>query len=107
MKTELGTKLIYHQKDGRIEAHLFYSVLTYAILKSITYKLALKDVHISWQGIKQIQKTHMRSDTMFTTTSGYRVQIRQTAQPEEEARNIYSLLNIRVHKDSVSQKIRL
>jgi transposase len=40
MKTELGTRPIYHQKDGRIEVHLFYSILAYAILKSITYKLA-------------------------------------------------------------------
>lgn len=39
---------------------------------------------------------------MFTTTNGYSVQIRQTAQPEEEARKIYSLLDIRVHKNSVS-----
>jgi transposase len=58
MKNELETRPIYHQKDGRIEVHLFYSKLAYAILKSITYTLAPKDVHISLQGIKQIQKTY-------------------------------------------------
>jgi len=107
MKTELGTRPIYHQKDGRIEVHLFYSVLAYAILKSITYKLALEDVHISWQSIKQILQTHMRSDIMFNTTNGYRVRNRQTAQPEAEAKKIYSLLNIKVSKNTVSQKYRL
>ena len=107
LKTELGTRPIHHQKDGRIEAHLFYSVLAYAILKSITYKLSLKDVHISWQSIKQILKTHIRSDTMFNTPDGFRVLIRQTAQPEEEAKKIYSLLNIKIHKKTATQKFRL
>ena len=107
LKTELGTRSIHHQKDGRIEAHLFYSVLAYAILKSITYKPSLKDVHISWQSIKQILKTHMRTDTIFNTTDGYRVQIRQTAQPEEEAKKIYSLLDINIHKNTATQKFRL
>jgi len=103
----LGTRPIHHQKDGRIEAHLFYSVLAYAILKSITYKPSLQDVHISWQSIKQILKAHMRTDTIFNTTDGYRVQIRQTAQPEEEAKKIYSLLDIKIHKNTATQKFRL
>ena len=107
MKTELGTRPIYHQKDGRIEVHLFYSVLAYAILKSITYKLALEDVHISWQSIKQILQTYMCSDTIFNTTDVYRVRNKQTAQPEAEAKKIYSLLNIKVSQNTVSQKYRL
>ena len=107
MKTELGTKLIYHQKDGRIKVHLFYSVLAYAILKSITYKLALEDVHISWKSIKQILQTYMCSDTIFNTTDVYRVRNKQTTQPEAKAKKIYSLLNIKVSKNTVSQKYRL
>ena len=79
MKTELGTKLIYHQKDGRIKVHLFYSILAYAILKSITYKLALEDVHISWQSIKQILQTYMCSDTIFNTTDVYRLIVSRMA----------------------------
>jgi len=39
MKSELGTRPVYHRTDKRIEAHLFYSVLAYAILRSILYKM--------------------------------------------------------------------
>lgn len=49
----------------------------------------------------------MRTDTIFNTTDGYRVQIRQTAQPEEEAKKIYSLLDIKIHKNTATQKFRL
>jgi hypothetical protein len=49
----------------------------------------------------------MRTDTIFNTTDDYRVQIRQIAQPEEEAKKIYSLLDIKIHKNTATQKFRL
>jgi hypothetical protein len=49
----------------------------------------------------------MCSDTIFNTTDVYRVRNKQTAQPEAEAKKIYSLLNIKVSKNTVSQKYRL
>jgi len=107
MKTDLGTRPIHHQKDSRIETHLFYSVLAYTILKSITHQLALQEFPTSWTRIKQILKTHMRSTTMFTTPDGYRVHIRQTSQPEGEAQKIYSLLKVRIFKNQVIKKFKV
>lgn len=51
--------------------------------------------------------THICSDTMVKTPDGYRVQIRQIVQPEEEAKKIYSLLDIQIHKNIATQKYRL
>jgi hypothetical protein len=47
------------------------------------------------------------ADIMFNTTNGYRVRNRQTSQPGAEAKKIYSLLNTKVSKNTVSKKYRL
>lgn len=104
MKTDLGTRPIHHQKDTRVEAHLFYSVLAYAILRSITKRLADQDIHMSWTSIKQALSTHMRATTTFTDPEGYRVHIRQTGQPEEEAKKLYSILKVKVMKNQLISK---
>ena len=104
MKTDLGTRPIHHQKDTRVEAHLFYSVLAYAILRSITKRLADQDVHMSWTSIKQALSTHMKATTTFTDPEGYRVHIRQTGQPEEEAKKLYSILKVKVMKNQLISK---
>jgi transposase len=107
MKTELGTRPVHHKTDERIEAHLFYSVLAYAILKSITYKLSQQDCHISWTSIKRYLKSHMRSTMICTDDSGYRVHIRQTGLPEEKAAKIYKLLNMTIYKNQITTKHRV
>lgn len=104
MKSDLGTRPIYHRTDKRIEAHLFYSVLAYAILRSIVYSLNQKDYHASWTTIKKRVKTHMRATMIFSDAKGYRIHIRQTGLPEDKAAQIYTLLNVKVVKNQVITK---
>lgn len=107
MKTDLGTRPIHHQKDNRVEAHLFYSVLAYAILKSITKKLSDHDIHMSWSSIKEVLSTHMRSTLIFTDPEGYRNYIRQTGVPEGDAKNLLSILNVRISKNQITHKVKI
>ncbi len=107
MKTDLGTRPIHHQKDTRVEAHLFYSVLAYAILKSITKRLADHDINMSWTSIKQVLSTHMRATIMYTDPEGYRTHIRQTGQPEDEAKKLFSILKVKVSKNQIISKVKV
>ncbi len=107
LKSELGTRPIYHQRDDRVESHLFLSVLAYSILKSITYTLSKKDYRISWTGIRHKLQTHMRSTIQLIDTGGYKHNIRQNGTPEAEASEIYKLIGIKVHKNQVSDKVRV
>lgn len=107
MKSELGTRPIFHRTDSRIEAHLFYSVLAYAILKSIVYKLNQSNYHASWTTIKKRVKTHMRATMIFNDSKSFRIHIRQTGLPEEKAAQIYTLLNVKVFKNQVISKQRV
>ena len=107
MKTDLGTRPVHHQRDARVESHLFYSVLAYAILKSITHRLSQQDIHMSWTSIKQTLSTHMRATIMYNDPEGYRVHIRQTGQPENEAKKLFSALKITVSKNQIISKVKV
>jgi len=96
LKSELGTRPVYHQKDARIESHLFISVLAYSILKSITHWLSRLEYNKRWSEIRDILKTHMRSTSIFTSKEGYKYHVRLTGNPEKDAAEIYQLLNINV-----------
>lgn len=96
----------YHKNDDRIEAHLFYSVIAYALLKSITYRLQSRGYNKSWAEIKSVLRNHMRSSLTYLDTGGYVHHIRQTSSPESEAKHLFGLLNIPVHKHQVHTKNR-
>jgi len=103
LKSELGTRPVYHQKDTRVEAHLFISVLAYYLLRSITFNLCEKDYHISWNEIRDIMRMHIRSTIYFCNREGYNYRIRMTGLPEKNMRKLYELLEI---KFSRHRKIR-
>jgi transposase len=106
LKSELGTRPVYHQKDDRIEAHLFISVLAYYILRSIIFSLNQKDYHKSWSEIRNVLKMHIRSNIYFTDRNGNDYQVRMTGKPEEEAKKIYDLLKIKLNRYKIVKKMK-
>jgi len=107
LKSELGTRPVHHQRDDRVESHLFISVLAYSILKSVTYTLNKKGYNKSWTMIKSILLNHMRSSIFITDVRGHRHHMRQNAIPESEVKELFKLLNIRACKNNVRHKIHL
>lgn len=107
LKSELGTRPVYHQRDHRIESHLFISVLAYSILQSIKHTLSKKGYRKTWTSIKMLLSTHMRSSIFISDIKGHRHHIRQTCFPEAEVRELFSLLKIRIMKNQVKHKLHL
>ncbi len=106
IKTELGTRPIYHQLDSRIESHLFISVLAYSILKSITYKLNQNNFRKSWKEIREDLLTHMRSTIIQHDKKGTAYSIRITGTPEKKAKEIYDLLEMKTSSHRIIKRIR-
>jgi len=107
LKSELGTRPIHHQRDDRVESHLFISVLAYSILKSITYTLGKKRCKKTWTSIKFILSTHIRSSIFISDIKGHRHHFRQTGLPEAEAKGIFRMLKIKITKNQVKHKRHL
>lgn len=99
MKSQLGTRPIYHQKDSRIESHLFISVLSYSILKSIEYEMEQKNKNTTWESMRKTLSTHQRSTVILRSEDSHIYYVRTNGDPEEEHKEIYNTLNIKLSYD--------
>ena len=94
MKTDLGLRPIYHRKDGRIEAHLFITVLAYHLLTTIQGTLKEKGIRLRWQTIRSRMDTQVRVTGSVTNDRGQRIHIRLTTESEPFHQQIYRALAI-------------
>ena len=95
LKSGLGIRPIYHQKDIRVEGHIFISVLAYHLLHAIEYRLRLKGDGRSWNTIKQILQTHQVVSVVLPDVDGEHVHhIRVATEPEGEQKKIYESLGV-------------
>jgi len=95
MKSELGLRPVYHQKNSRMEGHLFISVLAYHLLVSIQRELKRKGIHHRWETIRLCLQNHMRVTSSLTNNKGERIhQRRTTGDPEPFHLEVYRALGV-------------
>ena len=94
LKTELGFRPVFHQKEARVDGHLFISLLAYHLLHTIRYQLKANHISTSWQGIRELLSTQMRITTTMMREDGKKLSIRKTALPTPEQLEIYTALGI-------------
>lgn len=98
LKTSLGLRPNFHQKEQRADAHLFISVLAYHILHAIEWKLQKHGDHRNWETIRQILSTHHRLTLEFQEKSQHGIEqkfLRMCSRPEPEQKMIYHSLGIK------------
>jgi len=94
LKSELGHRPVYHQKDRRMESHLFISVLAYHLMATILRELKQKGVNHRWETIRTQLATQVRITTSLTSDKGQRIHIRQTTDPEPFHYEIHRALGL-------------
>jgi transposase len=94
LKSDLGLRPVYHQKDKRMEGHLFISVLAYHLLVSIQKRLVEKGIHYRWDTIRTRISNQTRVTTSITNEKGERIHIRSTTDPEPFHFEIYRALEL-------------
>jgi transposase len=97
LKSELGFRPVYHQKEHRIDAHLFISIIAYHLLHTIRYQLKAKGICASWETLRDILDTQCRITTTLSLKDGRKVQIRKTTTPDTNQLQIYKALDIDTH----------
>ncbi|MGG7056417.1 IS1634 family transposase [Nitrosomonas sp. ANs5] len=95
LKTELGLRPVYHQKKERVNAHLFISLLAYHLVHTLRYQLKEKEIHLSWESIRNIMATQQRLTLMLPTDSNTTILLRTTTRPEALHQQLYQALNIK------------
>lgn len=94
LKSELGLRPIFHQKEQRVDGHLFITVLAYHIMQTILYKLKENGIDIRWPTFQSYMSTQARVTTSFRDKDNQQVRIRTTTTPEPIHKDIYAALKI-------------
>ena len=96
MKSDLGTRPIYHQKATRTEADLFISIMAYHMLCHIEHLLRSKGINREWRSVRTDLSTHQRLTIIVQDEkSGGSYHVRVSGTPESEHERIYRALGIK------------
>ena len=94
MKSELGLRPVYHQKEDRSDGHLFITVLAYHVLHTIRVTLRRHGIHDQWTTIRRGLSTHVRITTTMKRDDGKMIHMRKSARPELVHTRIYDALGL-------------
>jgi len=94
LKSYLGLRPNFHQKEKRVDGHIFITILAYHLLHSIEYTLRQNGDHARWTTIKRLVSTHNYSTIQLPTTNGTVINVRKPGIPEGVHIEVYKKLGI-------------
>jgi transposase len=94
LKSELGLRPVYHQREDRIDGHIFITILAYHLLHTIRYQLKKHNIKKSWKSIRETMQTQSRITSTMELKDGRIVNIRKTSKANADQMEIYNALNI-------------
>lgn len=95
MKTDLGTRPVYHQGAERTKAHLFISILAYHLLANIEHRLLLAGKPQKWHKLRLSLQNHRRSTLQWRDEAGSTYFKKISTLPEPIHMDIYNNLAIK------------
>jgi transposase len=96
LKSDLILRPVHHQKEQRVDAHLFITVLAYHLLIGVQTQLRQHDVDMRWWQIRKLLSSHVRVTTSMTNKEGERIHVRNSTEPESFHRKIYQALGLKL-----------
>ena len=94
LKSELGLRPIFHQKQHRANGHLFITVLAYQLVQVIRRHLGAHGEHSSWHTLRSILGGQQRVTCTFRCADGGTLHVRKTTHAEPDQRAIYDALGV-------------
>lgn len=94
LKGTLGLRPNFHQKEKRVDGHIFITVLAYHLLSWINMKLENAGDNRTWITLRRILRTHSIVTTRFPLEDGRTISVRKASVPDEEQIKIYDILGI-------------
>jgi hypothetical protein len=94
LKGALGLRPNFHQLEGRVEGHIFISVLAYHLLCWVGHRLTQSGDMRDWQTLRRLLRTHSLVTTRLPLTDGRVVEIRKPSLPDAGQALVYQRLGI-------------
>jgi transposase len=94
LKGSLGLRPNYHQLEGRVDGHIFISVLAYHLLCWVRQKLEPLGDMRDWITLRRLLSTHSLTTISLPLADGRLIQIRKAGVPDAEQAQVYKSLGI-------------
>lgn len=88
LKSDLNIRPVHHQKDKRIESHLYLTILAYQLVNTIRHMLKEAKINYGWKNIVRIMSTQT-IQTIELPTDKKTIHLRKPAKPIEQVQQIY------------------
>lgn len=97
---------VFHQKEKRVDGHLWITILAYTLIQDILYQLRTKGLTYNWDTIRTQFNNRVRVSMRAKTDSAVVVHLRTTTETERFHLQIYNAMNLtpdilRSHKTAV------
>ncbi len=94
MKSSLGLRPVYHQKEHRVDGHLWITIMAYHLIQNCLYLLNKKGLSYHWKTIRNIMLGRVRVTMQAKTSEGQTLYHRSTTKAEGDQIAIYRALGI-------------
>ena len=104
LKSDLKIRPVHHQKDDRIESHIYLTILAYQLVNTIRHMLKGKGINYDWKNIVRIMNTHT-IQTIVLPTDKKIIHLRKPAKPINEVGEIYQAANCKNSQKAVKKYV--
>jgi len=94
MKSSLGLRPVYHQKEHRVDGHLWITILAYHLIQNCLYQLGKKEINYHWKTIRTIMSSRIRVTMQAKTQENTTLYHRSTTKAEADQVKIYKALGL-------------
>ena len=94
LKTDLGLRPNFHQKEERVDGHIFITVIAYHLWKWIRQKLDAAGDTRDWVTVRGLLRTHCYATLIVPCENGGVYHLRKPGRPETQQRRLYELFGI-------------
>ncbi len=92
MKSALGMRPVYHQKEKRVDGHLWITMLAYTLIQDILYRLRSKGITYNWETIRIHFNSRVRVSMRAKSNTAAVIHLRTTTEAEQFHLEIYKAL---------------
>lgn len=96
LKNDLDVRPVYHQKDDRIEAHIFVSFLSYCLQVTLKHRAKAKAPGLTPRAILEKFQAMQMIDVHLPTTDGRNLILPRYTQPEKDQQLLLQQLDLRL-----------
>ncbi len=105
LKSELGLRPIYHQKEERVNGHIFITLLAYHVVQTLRAQFKAQNIHDSWQTLRAKMENQQRVTVVMKRADGKTIHLRKASRAEPHQEAIYQALGISIQPSSIQKTV--